>query len=75
MAKQRYMLNLPEDLPREPITYTLGQQFNLVTNIIQADIAEGKGWLVLEIDGSNEDIEAGINWAISRGTRVEPIDS
>ena len=72
MAKRLVELTLPTDLLVEPVTYNLGQQFNLVTNIRRADITEDRGWLILELEGEEEDIEAGITWAISKGARVEP---
>jgi hypothetical protein len=73
MTKRRVMLTFSLDIVSEPIIYNLGQQFNLITNIRQADVTEDKGWVVLELDGKEEDIEAGTTWAISRGVRVEPI--
>jgi len=73
MAKQRVMLTFPEELLREPIIHNLGQQFNLVTNILRADVTEDRGWVVLELDGKEEDIETGTAWVISKGVRVEPI--
>lgn len=73
MAKRQVMLTFPEELFREPIIYNLGQQFNLVTNILRADLTEDRGWVVLELDGKEEDIETGTAWVISKGVRVEPI--
>ena len=73
MTKRRLVLTFPEELIREPIIYNLGQQFNLVTNIIRADVTDERGWVVLELDGKDEDIEAGTAWVISKGVRVEPI--
>lgn len=73
MTKRRLVLTFPEELLREPIIYNLGQQFNLVTNILRADVTDERGWMALELDGQDEDVEAGISWAISRGVRVEPI--
>lgn len=72
MAKRLVELILPTDLLVEPVTYNLGQQFNLVINIRRADITEDRGWLILELEGEEEDIEAGITWAISKGARVQP---
>ena len=73
MAKRQVMLTFPEELFREPIIYNLGQQFNIVTNILRADLTEDRGWVVLELDGKEEDIETGTAWVISKGVRVEPI--
>lgn len=38
-----------------------------------AVVSENKGWAVLELEGEEEDIEAGIAWLISKGVRVDPI--
>jgi len=73
MAKRRVMFTFTEEMIREPIIYNMGQQFNLVTNILRADVTEDRGWVVLELDGTDEEIETGITWAISKGVRVEPI--
>lgn len=73
MSKRRVMLNFPKELLSEPIIYTISQQFNLVTNIYQAEVTEERGWIMLELEGRDEDIEAGITWAISRGMRVDPV--
>jgi len=72
MAKKQVILTFPQELLREPIIYNLGQQFRVLTNIHRADIAEDRGWAVLELEGEEEDIERGITWMISRGVRVEP---
>ena len=74
MAKRRVRLSFSAELLVEPITYNLGQQFNLVTNIYRAEVTEEGGWLELEIAGKDADIEAGITWAISKGARVEPVN-
>lgn len=74
MAKRRLMLTFNEETLTEPVIYTLGQQFNLITNISQANVTEDQGWCILELEGQDEDIDAGITWAISRGVRVEPIN-
>ncbi len=72
MAKRRVMFTFASEVITEPITYNLGQQFRLVTNILRADLAEDKGFIVLELNGKEEDIEAGIAWATSKGVRVAP---
>ena len=75
MVKRRLIFTYPPELIREPIIYNLGEQFNIVTNIHLADISEDRGWVVLELEGKEKDIEEGIAWATSKGMRVEPADS
>ncbi len=72
MVKRRLMFTFPPELIKEPIIHNLGQQFNIVTNIHLADIAEDRGWVVLELEGEEKDIEEGIAWATSKGMRVDP---
>ncbi len=72
MTKRRVTLSFTQDAIAEPINYNLGQQFNIVTNIRQAHLTKDEGWIVLELDGEETDIEAGIAWAISKGVRVDP---
>jgi ABC-type methionine transport system ATPase subunit len=65
------MLTFTPEVITEPIIYNLSQQFNTATNIFRADLTEARGYIVLELDGKEEDIEVGIAWAISRGVRVD----
>jgi len=72
MVKRRVMFTFTSELITEPIIYNLGQQFRLVTIIRRADLTADRGFIVLELDGKEEDIEAGIAWATSKGVRVDP---
>ncbi len=73
MAKRQVMFTFPEDLVREPIIFNLGHQFKLVTNIRRADVSEDRGWMVLELEGEEEEIERGIAWVTGKGVRVDPV--
>ena len=73
MVKRSVMFTFPEELIKEPIIYNLGQQFNVITNIRRADVSEDKGWVVLKLEGEENDIEEGIAWVISKGVRVDPV--
>jgi len=67
------MFTFPQELVEEPVIYNLGQQFEVVPNIRQADVSQSKGWVVLELEGEEENIEAGIAWLTSKGIRVDPV--
>jgi ABC-type methionine transport system ATPase subunit len=73
MAKRRVMFTFPQELTSEPIIYNLGIQFKVVTNIRRADVSEDKGWVVMELEGEEKDIEQGIAWVTAKGVRVDPI--
>ena len=72
MATRQVTLTFTPEIATEPIIYTISQQFSLLTNIRQANLTEHGGYIVLELTGKDEDIEAGITWAISKGVRVDP---
>ncbi|MDH5695648.1 MAG: NIL domain-containing protein [Dehalococcoidia bacterium] len=73
MSKRRVLLTFCPEVSSEPIIYTIGKQFNLVTNIHRADTTEDRGWIEVELEGKDRDIEAGIAWAISKGVRVDAV--
>ena len=73
MAKQRVRFTFSAEMVREPIIYRLGKDFDLVTNIRRADVRSDVGWVILEIDGSDTEIQRGLDWVGSTGVRVDPI--
>ena len=73
MATRQVMFTFPTELIREPIIFDLGVKYNVIPNIRRADISEAKGWVVLELEGKEKDIEAGIAWLKSKGIRVDPV--
>ena len=73
MGKQRVKFTFPTDLIKEPIIYELGRKYQLVTNIRRADVRENVGWVVLELEGEEDEIDRGIEWVSSMGVRVDPV--
>ena len=73
MAKKQVLFTFPQKLIKEPVIYELGRQFNVVTNIRRADVSEAKGWVVLELEGEETNIDQGIEWVVSEGVRVDPV--
>jgi L-aspartate semialdehyde sulfurtransferase ferredoxin len=73
MAKKQVMFTFPEKLIKEPIIFNLGRQFNIVTNVRRADVTEKKGWVVLELEGAEKDIDKGVAWVTGKGVRVDPV--
>ena len=73
MVKRQVTFTFPEELIREPIIYTLSHQFKVVTNVRRADVSENRGWVVLELEGEEKDLEQGIAWVTSKGVRVDPV--
>ncbi len=73
MGTQRVKFTFMTQLVKEPIIYRLGQEFDLVTNIRRADVREDMGWVVLELDGDDTEIQRGLDWVAAIGVRVDPV--
>ena len=74
MGKLRVYLTFPSDLIQEPIIYQLGKNFDIVTNIRRADVTPNYGWVALEMEGKDEDLERAVTWLKEKGIMVDPID-
>ena len=59
MGKQRVKFTFEETLVKEPVIYELGHKFKIVTNIRRAEVGETLGWVVLELDGEESEIQSG----------------
>ena len=73
MAKRRVRFTFPEQLITEPLIYNLGRNFEIITNIRRANVQERVGWVVLELEGDDGEIERGLEWMTEAGVRVDPI--
>ena len=73
MISRRYIFTFPTKMVTEPVIYNLGKDFEIETNIRRADVREDTGWVILELKGTEEEIETGVNWVASKGVRVDSI--
>lgn len=73
MPRKRLDLTFPPRQATKPITYHLVKDFDLVPNILRAQIHPGQeGRMVLEVTGRKEDFDAGIAFLESEGIVVKP---
>lgn len=71
--RRRVKLTFPSDLIQQPLIWHLGRDFEIVTNIRRADVRESVGWVVLELEGEDPEIDRGLEWARRMGVRVDPV--
>lgn len=74
MAKMRVHLTFPENLIKEPVIYNMVKKFDIVTNIRRANVEQKVGWVLLEIEGSKEALEAGVKYARDQGVQVDLLE-
>jgi ABC-type methionine transport system ATPase subunit len=73
MTRARLHLTFPERVIQEPIVYRLGKDFDLVTNIRRANVEERFGWVILEVDGTEDEVARAVSWLEERGVQVDRI--
>ena len=66
-------LTYPQHLLNQPIIYQLIRQFDLLTNILDAQVTGEAGWLILAVRGEHELVERGLAWVTEQGVQVEII--
>jgi hypothetical protein len=70
MPRRRILLTFPEELITQPVIHTMGTRFSIVTNIRRADVQERMGWVILEIEGADDALDAAIAYAADLGVDV-----
>jgi ABC-type methionine transport system ATPase subunit len=73
MSNKRVKFTFPQQLVTQPVIYNLAQKFKVVTNIRRADVREDMGWVVLELEGEEDEIDRGLAWVTGTGVRVDPV--
>ena len=67
----RVKLTFPEDLVREPVIARLVREHNVEPNIRRAHVDGHEGWIICEIAGAPQDVEAAVSWLGEQGIRVD----
>lgn len=69
--KKRVKLTFPQELIKEPVIFTMAKEFDIMPNIRRAKVTETVGEVVLELEGTEEHINAGIDYMKQRGVDIE----
>ena len=74
MAIKRVKLTFPQELIKEPVIFTMARKFNVIPNIRSARITESVGEVVLELEGEEVELAAGIAYLEERGVKVNAVE-
>jgi hypothetical protein len=56
------------------VVWAIGHEYKVITNIRRANISDGAGWMALDLEGEDDQIEGAIAYLRERGIGVEPIE-
>ncbi len=73
LVKKRVTLVFPADQIKEPAVFTMAKKFDVMPNIRRARVTETVGEMMLELEGTEKNLEAGIKFLESHGIKVEPV--
>ncbi len=72
--KKRVKLTFPQHLIKEPVIFTMAKKYDVMPNIRRARVTETVGEMVLEIEGTEENLEKGIKSLRDQGVIVEIVE-
>ncbi|TAL24330.1 MAG: ferredoxin [Nitrospirae bacterium] len=72
--KKRIKLTFPQRLIKEPVIFTMAKKHDVMPNIRRARVTETVGEMVLEIEGTEENLEKGIKFLKEQGVDVELVE-
>ena len=73
MAKRVVQLIFPQRLIKKPVVYTMAKKFDVIPNIRRAKVTESVGEMVLELEGSRENLDKSVRYLTQQRIKVEPV--
>jgi len=67
-------LTFPEPLVGKPVIARLALDHQVIANIRRANVEDHTGWIVCELSGTTEALDAGIAWLAATGVKVDLLD-
>ena len=73
MPKKIVHLIFPQRLIKKPVIYTMALKYKVVPSLRRAKVTETVGEVVLELEGSRENLEKGVAYLVRQGIKVDPV--
>ena len=72
--RDRLHLTFPREVVAEPVVCDVAKKFESSFSIRRANVEVGAGWMDLQLEGEEDEIERAIKYLQERGVRVDPIE-
>ena len=73
LSKKRVTLVFPQDQIKQPAVFTMAKKYDIMPNIRKARVTETVGEMMLELEGTEENLVKGVKYLESLGIKVEPV--
>jgi ABC-type methionine transport system ATPase subunit len=67
-------VSFPEELVERPMIYEIVRAYDVVPNIRRANVEAHSGWVILELTGPNEQLDAAISYLEGLGCQVNRME-
>ncbi len=72
--KKRVKLTFPQHLIKEPVIFIMAKKYDVMPNIRRARVTETVGEMILELEGTEENLSKGIKSLREQGIVVELVE-
>ena len=72
--KKRVKLTFPHHLIKEPVIFIMAKKYDVMPNIRRARVTETVGEMILELEGTEENLSKGIKSLREQGVVVELVE-
>jgi NAD-dependent dihydropyrimidine dehydrogenase PreA subunit len=74
MVKKKYLLSFTPAIVNEPLTYKMIKEYDLLVNILRAEVSERGGRLLIEVEGKPSQMNKGISFLKDAGVEVRELN-
>ena len=74
MSSLRLFVSFPEELVDRPLVYEVIKKFDVVPNIRRANVEGHSGWLILEVNGDQSQLDGAIEYFEGLGCTVNRME-
>jgi len=74
VSSLRLFVSFPEELVDRPLIYEVIKEFDVVPNIRRANVEGHSGWLILEVNGEQSQLDGAIGYFEGLGCTVNRME-
>ena len=69
-TKKNIHFEFSQDLVREPLLYQINRSFDVVVNIRGASVSDEGGFIALELEGADSEIQRVLDYLLGQGVKL-----
>ncbi|MCZ7528109.1 MAG: NIL domain-containing protein [Acidimicrobiia bacterium] len=74
MGAVRLFVSFPEELVGRPMIYEVVKAYDVVPNIRRANVEAHSGWVILELSGEDDQLDAAVGFLEAAGCTVNRME-